>query len=198
MSLSQGVAVDEIVAEPGWRYPGNDIRSVPCGSPEDALRIFEAHTDADLCTFNPHTGALFVKRSTGWQASRQPDPAFFSAHRRGRGDAAYQAHVAALGGSYVRCIVGEAVGTSEPQSIDGALPVVVGTAVPHGATSVGGRATSLIDDVAMLRAELALSGNVRDVVLQAAQQCGVAIDGRPLVEIATACRVQLEGGRRSP
>ena len=96
---SRGVYSD-VVGEPGWRYPGQDLRSVPCRSPEEAVRLLAEHFEADLCTFNPHQQALYLKRATAqWHASRRADASFFSAHRRGRGDSAYQAHVGVLGGA---------------------------------------------------------------------------------------------------
>ena len=50
---------------------------------------------------------------------------------------------------------------------------------------------TLIEQVAILKQQLGLEGNVKDVIDQAAEQVGVSTKGQSLPAIATACLSQL-------
>ena len=90
------------------------------------MRLFEMHTDVAMATYNPGKQRLYLKRwAADWQAIRQHDEHFVSLHRRGRGDAAYQAHIDLVGGPPVT--EGEPLAGDQ---LSGTPGVVTGIAMP--------------------------------------------------------------------
>ena len=68
--------------------------------------------------------------------------------------------------------------------------VLVGQATPVvGSTSASPMASSLplIEQVAILKRELGVSGNIRDAVHEAAKQLGIQVGNRPISEISAQC-----------
>ena len=69
-------------------------------------------------------------------------------------------------------------------------PPPMGTAVPEASPPLGkGKAPmTLIEQVEVLKQQLGLKGGVvKDVVHQAAQELGVATEGKSIIAIATEC-----------
>ena len=85
-------------------------------------------------------------------------------------------------------VVPEAAVTVVPEAAVTVVPeaAVMGTAV-DGISSSSSAQLTLAEQVEFLKRELGLSGNMANVVHQAAEQLGIDPAGKPLLEVAAMC-----------